>query len=137
MSEITRISDIADIPEPTGPWNWSVSWNGMVFISGIRGIDPKTGQPAPDDETRIKLIFQHMRRILAKAGSAPEAVLSTRVYVTDMGLRPLVNAAYVEAFGDRLPTRTIVEVAGLNQNDSIEIEIAAAVLPAGAAAGRR
>lgn len=138
MSGIERISGIADIPEPTGPWNWCVSWNGLIFVSGIRGIDPATGLPAPDDEMRLRLIFQHMRRILAEAGSGLEAVLSTRVYVTDMvRLRPLVNAAYVEAFGDRLPTRTIVEVAGLNQNDSIEIEVTAAVLPARAAAGER
>jgi len=37
-----------------------------------------------------------------------------------------VNDAYVAAFGDNLPTRTIVEVTGLNQGDSIEIEIIAA-----------
>jgi enamine deaminase RidA (YjgF/YER057c/UK114 family) len=43
-----------------------------------------------------------------------------------VGLRPLVNDAYVAAFGHNLPTRTIVEVSGLNQGDSIEIEIIAA-----------
>jgi len=53
--------------------------------------------------------------------------MGSTVYVTDMDrLRPLVNDAYVAAFGDHLPTRTILEVAGLNQNDSIEIEIIAA-----------
>jgi enamine deaminase RidA (YjgF/YER057c/UK114 family) len=36
-----------------------------------------------------------------------------------------VNDAYLKAFGANLPTRTIVEVAGLNQNDSVEIEVVA------------
>ena len=134
MSEILRTYGIGGIPEPTGPWNWSVAWNGLVFVSGIRGIDLQTGLPAADDATRLELIFNHMRRILDQAGSSLRSVLSSRVYVIDMKrLRPLVNEAYVKAFGDHLPTRTIIEVAGLNQGDSIEIEIMAAVLPQGAA----
>ena len=127
MNEIWRVGQIEGIPEPTGPWNWSVGWNGLVFISGIRGIDLRTGQPADGDERRLELIFQHMRRILDQAGSSLRSVMVSTVYVTDMDrLRPLVNDAYVAAFGDHLPTRTILEVAGLNQNDSIEIEIIAA-----------
>jgi enamine deaminase RidA (YjgF/YER057c/UK114 family) len=38
----------------------------------------------------------------------------------------MVNNAYVKAFGSHLPTRTIVQVAALNQNDSIEISVIAA-----------
>jgi enamine deaminase RidA (YjgF/YER057c/UK114 family) len=43
-----------------------------------------------------------------------------------MNLRPLVNSAYVTAFGSHLPTRTIVQVTALNQHDSIEISVIAA-----------
>ncbi len=43
-----------------------------------------------------------------------------------MNLCPMVNNAYVEKFGSNLPARTIVQVAGLNQNDSIEIAVIAA-----------
>jgi 2-iminobutanoate/2-iminopropanoate deaminase len=107
-----------------------VSWNGLVFVSGVRGVDPQTGSPAGDDERRLQLIFEHLRRILEQAGSSLQAVLSSTVYVTDMArLRPLVNEAYVRAFGANLPTRTIVEVAALNQGDSVEIEVIAAQRP--------
>ncbi len=126
MSAIERTGHIDGIPEPTGPWNWTVGWNGMVFVSGVRGIDLQTGQPASGDKRRLELIFQHLRKILDHAGSSLESVMVSTVYVTDMvRLRPLVNDAYVDAFGDHLPTRTIVEVAGLNQGDSIEIEVIA------------
>lgn len=127
MGGISRSSAIDGIPEPTGPWNWRVGWNGLVFVSGVRGIDPQTGLPAETDERRLELIFHHLRRILDHAGSSLRDVLASTVYVTDMArLRPLVNDAYVAAFGDELPTRTIVEVAGLNQDDSVEIEVIAA-----------
>lgn len=127
MTKIERTGRIDGIPEPTGPWNWSVGWNGLVFVSGVRGIDPATGLPADGNERRLELIFHHLGRILDEAGSALDSVLSSTVYVTDMTrLRPLVNDAYVGAFGRNLPTRTIVEVAALNQDDSIEIDLIAA-----------
>ena len=130
ITPITRTGSIDGVPEPTGPWHWTVAWNGLVFVSGVRGIELSTGQPADGDERRVALIFEHLERILRHAGSSFDAVLSSTVYVTDMGrLRPMVNEAYVKAFGANLPTRTIVEVAGLNQNDSVEIEVVA-VAPA-------
>jgi 2-iminobutanoate/2-iminopropanoate deaminase len=99
----------------------------MIDIHRTDLIDPKTGQPADGDERRIELIFQHLRRILEQAGSSLDSVLSSTVFVTDMArLRPMVNDAYVKAFGPNLPTRTIVQVAALNQNDSVEIEVIAA-----------
>jgi 2-iminobutanoate/2-iminopropanoate deaminase len=125
MNDIRRNSRIDGIPEPTGPFNWTAEWNGLAFVSGVRGIDPLTGQPAKDDARRLELIFEHLRRILASVGSSLDRVLSSTVYVTDMNLRPMVNKAYVKAFGSHLPTRTIVQVAALNQNDSIEIAVIA------------
>ena len=127
MNVIRRTRNIDGIPEPPGPFNWTVGWNGLVFVSGVRGIDPATGQPADDDERRLELIFQHLEKILDQAGSSLQSVMSSTVFVTDMvGLRPIVNNAYNAAFGENLPTRTIVEVTGLNQGDSIEIEVIAA-----------
>jgi 2-iminobutanoate/2-iminopropanoate deaminase len=126
MIDIHRTGLVDGVPAPTGPWHWTVAWNGLVFVSGVRGIDPKTGQPADGDGRRIELIFQHLRHILEQAGSSFDSVLSSTVYVTDMArLRPIVNDAYVQAFGANLPTRTIVQVEALNQNDSVEIEIIA------------
>lgn len=126
ITEITRTGHIDGVPGPTGPWKWTVVWNGLVFVSGVRGIELSTGQPADGDERRIALIFEHLGRILQEAGSSFDSVLSSTVYVTDMvRLRPMVNDAYVKAFGANLPTRTIVEVVGLNQNDSVEIEVVA------------
>jgi 2-iminobutanoate/2-iminopropanoate deaminase len=126
MNDIRRNSWIDGIPEPTGPFHWTAEWNGLAFVSGVRGIDPLTGQPARDDARRLELIFEYLRRILASVGSSLEHVLSSTVYVTDMNVRPMVNNAYVKAFGSHLPTRTIVQVAALNQNDSIEISVIAA-----------
>ncbi len=126
MSEIVRTFAVPDVPEATGPWARAVEWNGMVCRSGVRGLDPGTGRPDEAREARIRLIFDHIDRTLRHHGASFATVLVTRVYVTDMvAIRPLVNAAYEAAFGGAWPTRTIVEVAALNQDDDIEIEIVA------------
>ena len=125
--EIERKDAIPGLPAPTGPFAWTTAWGETLFISGLRGIDPATGALAPTDEERVRLIFEHLGRALEAGGSSLRHVLSTRVYVTDMQRhRPIVNDAYVRAFGTDLPTRTIVEVRALNQDDTIEIEAIAA-----------
>ena len=126
MSDIARTFQIEGVPPATGPWARAVEWNGMIFISGLRGIDPETGLPAGTTDQRLERILEHLSLTLEAHGSDLSSVVSTRVYVTDMnGLRPAVNAFYEKAFGEHLPTRTILEVSSLNQNDSIEIEFVA------------
>jgi len=81
LSGIERTGSVDGIPEPPGPFNWTVGWNGLVFVSGVRGIDPDTGQPAVGDERRLELIFQHLEKILDDAGSSLQSVLVSTVYV--------------------------------------------------------
>lgn len=124
---IERRGAVAGVPEPAGPFSWSVAYGPLLFLSGIRGIDPATGSPVPGDAARVRLIFDYLARILAVHGASPRDVVSTRVFVTDMGRhRPLVNDAFIAFFGADLPARTIVEVRALNQDDTIELEAVAA-----------
>lgn len=123
---IRRRRDVPGLPEPTGPYSWSVTHGGLVFLSGIRGIDPSTGHPDEGDRSRVRRIFKHLAKLLEASGSSPRDVLSTRVYVTDMARhRPLINAGFTRFFGTELPARTIVEVRALNQDDTIEVEVIA------------
>lgn len=126
MTDILRSFAVAGVPPATGPWARAVEWNGLIFISGLRGIEADTGLPAATVARRLELIHAHLGLTLAQHGSDFASVLASRAYVTDMaGLRPAVNGFYETAFGANLPTRTILEVAGLNQDDSIEIEFVA------------
>jgi enamine deaminase RidA (YjgF/YER057c/UK114 family) len=135
---IRRRRDVPGVPKPTGPFSWSVTCGGLVFLSGIRGIDPSTGRPDEGDGSRVRRIFQHLAALLEASGSSPRDVLSTRVYVTDMARhRPLVNAGFARFFGTELPARTIVEVRALNQGDTIELEVVAVRRPRPARPRRR
>lgn len=124
---MTRDSDVPGLPNPTGPYSWTVRDQDLVFVSGLRGLDPATGRPVEGDEARMGQIMHLLAQALSSAGSSLSEVLSTTLYVTDMARhRPIANAAYLKFFGTELPTRTIVEVDSLNQGDSIELEVIAA-----------
>ena len=101
-----------------------MSYGNLIFVSGLRGIDESSGRPVSGDRERVRVIFQRLQHVLDAYRCRSNDVLSTRVYVTDMArIRPLVNDAYEDFFGAELPTRTIVEVQSLNQDDSVEIEV--------------
>ncbi len=111
-------------PAPTGPFAQARRAGNLLFIAGQRGIDPDSGAlVAGNVEARARRTLENLRAIAEAAGGSLATFVSTVVYVRDMNAhRPAINRLYEEYFGPNLPTRTIVEVSGLNQDDMVEIE---------------
>ncbi len=111
-------------PAPKGPFAQARRAGNLLFIAGQRGIDPGTGElTEPTIEARARQTFENLRALAEFAGGSMASFLSTTVYVTDMKAhRPTINRLYEEFFGENLPTRTIIEVRALNQDDIVEID---------------
>lgn len=111
-------------PAPKGPFAQARRAGNLLFIAGQRGVDPHSGRLTPPTiEARARQAFENLKAIAEEAGGGMSTFLSTTVYVTDMAAhRPAVNSLYEEFFGENLPTRTIVEVSALNEDDIVEIE---------------
>jgi len=109
---------------PTGPWSLGARAGDFVFVAGMRGIDPATNALVAGDEARVRQAFANMMQIAASEGATLRDAVRLVVYVTDMArLRPLVNRVQEELWaGGPYPPRTIVAVAGLNQDDIVEVE---------------
>lgn len=109
---------------PTGTWSLGARAGDFVFIAGMRGIDRATNMLVAGDEARIRQAFKNMEHIAAAEGASLRNAVRLVVYVTDMArLRPIVNRVQQELWnGGPYPPRTIVEVAGLNQDDIVEVE---------------
>jgi reactive intermediate/imine deaminase len=119
-----------DAAAPTGPFVQGMRAGEFVFVAGQRGIDPRTGRLVNGIREKVRQTFENMRAILEAAGTSLEYAVMSRVYVTDMAAhRPIVNEAYERHFPHGPPPRTIVEVARLNQDDEVEIEVVAWVPP--------
>ena len=117
--------------QPTGPFVQAIKVGNFLFLSGFRGIDPKTSEvPKNDFRAEARQVFENIRAVVEAAGGSMENVLSTTVYVRDMYRhRPVINELYEEYFGENFPTRTIVEISRLNGDDNVEITAATAWIP--------
>ena len=78
--------------KPTGTWSLGVRAGDFVFVSGMRGIDPKSDMLVDGAEARIRQAFMNMKAIVDAAGGSLRDAVRLVVYVTDMyRYRPMVN----------------------------------------------
>jgi 2-iminobutanoate/2-iminopropanoate deaminase len=109
---------------PTGTWSLGARAGDFIFVAGMRGIETSSNALVAGEEPRIRQAFTNMKSIAASEGASLADCVRLTVFVTDMAaLRPLVNKIQQEFWGlGPYPPRTIVEVAGLNQDDIFEVE---------------
>lgn len=109
---------------PTGTWSVGARAGDLVYVAGMRGIDPATNRLVDGDEARVRMAFANMRTIAVSEGAGLADCVRLVVYVTDMArIRPIVNRVQEDLWaGGPYPPRTIVQVTGLNQDDIVEVE---------------
>ncbi len=114
-------------PKAIGPYSQAISFGDLIFTSGQIPVDPATGEFVPGgvaEQTRASL--NNIAAILKEAGSAPEKILKTTVFLKDMATFAEMNKVYAEFFGDvQHPARSTVEVARLPKDALVEIEVIA------------
>jgi 2-iminobutanoate/2-iminopropanoate deaminase len=115
-----------DAPPP-GPYAQAIRYGGLVFVSGQTPEDPKTGLPIRGtmaEQTRV--VLTNIAAILKASGSSLERVLKVNIYLSDIALKPEMNAVYREFFPNSPPARIALAVAGLDDGLDVEIDVIAA-----------
>ncbi len=115
-------------PRPIGPYSQAIKAAGMVFCAGQVGIDPHSGRLAEGGiEPETRQVLANLHAILAAAGTGPEHVVKTTIFLTDLGDFQRVNALYGAVFSKEPPARSTVQVARLPAGARVEIEAIALV----------
>lgn len=109
------------------PFSTIVGFDKLVFVSGMIGRNPDTGEIATADigeQTRQTLT--NIAAQLNLAGLSLENVLKTTVFITDMGLLQEMNRTYKMFFETGLPARSCVQITALPDPEAlVEIEVIA------------
>lgn len=109
---------------PSGSWSVGARAGDFVFVGGMRGVDPATGQLVEGDAERIRQMFRNMLAVAESAGAKPTDAVRLTIFVTDVArLRPIVNEVQKEFWGDGpYPPRTVLGASSLDQNDIAEVD---------------
>jgi 2-iminobutanoate/2-iminopropanoate deaminase len=115
-------------PVPSGHYSQAVVHNGIVFVAGQLGIDPKDPQrPAGSIEEQTEQALKNVAAILTAAGSGLDRVLHLTIFVSDMAHWSAVNATVARLLGVHKPARAVVPCGTLNRGYQVEIVTVAAV----------
>ena len=110
-------------PAAVGPYSTATIAGGIIYLSGMIGIDPAVQKPVEGGTlAQAKQAFENIKTVLGELGATLDDVLKTTVYLTDIGEFGEVNKLYAQYFGPDFPARTCVEVAKLPMGLSIEVE---------------
>ncbi len=115
-----------EAPKPIGPYSVGIKAGDLVFVSGMLGLDPSSGQLVPGGiEAQTKQSIRNIANILEAADSSLGLVVKTTVFLKDMSDFAKMNAVYGEAFRSEPPARSTVQAAALPMNALVEIEAVA------------
>lgn len=124
-----RIIMTKHAPLPVGPYQQAVVAGNLVFTAGQIPLDPKTGAVvAGSIELQTRQVLDNLIAILEAAGSAPEHVVKTTVFLRDMNDFAKMNEVYAIYFkSENAPARSTIQVARLPKDVAVEIEAIALV----------
>jgi 2-iminobutanoate/2-iminopropanoate deaminase len=115
-------------PIARGHYSQALVHGGTVYVAGQLPIVP--GDPERRLEgfqAQAEQVISNVFAILEAAGSAPDRVLKSTVYIADVAHWPAFNAIYARRFGEHRPARTVVPVAGLHYGYLVEMDVIAAL----------
>lgn len=111
------------------PFSPGIISNGLLFVSGQVGTDPKTGKLiSGGTEAETEQTIQNIKTILEAGKASLTDVMSVTVYLSNMDDFAKMNAIYQTHFkAGNFPARTTVGVAKLVYGSAVEMTMTAAV----------
>jgi enamine deaminase RidA (YjgF/YER057c/UK114 family) len=95
---------------------------GILYFGGIVAEDRSASMKGQTEQ-----VLARIDALLAETGSDKSKILTATLYITDMGLKDEMNAAWTAWFAPEfLPSRSTIGVAELGPNVLIEAVITAA-----------
>ena len=115
------VDTLPDMSKPVGPYTPIVRAGDWLISSGQIGI--VDGALVPGGvEAELRQAMCNLKGLLEGEGASLDSVTKTTVFLTDMNDYAVMNAVYIELFGDHRPARSAVAVAALPIGAVVELE---------------
>ena len=115
---------IATVGAPTavGPYSQAISFNDIVYCSGMVPIDEAGQLVGEDPITQLDHCLGSLSAIAEEAGTHLSNALRVTIYTTSLERFSEMNAAYERWFDETPPARVTVGVAALPKGAAVEVE---------------
>src|ERR1700722_1684894 len=130
MTRTAISSDLA--PEALGPYSQAIVAEGMIFCSGMAGIDPETGAIPDGIEAQTEQALVNLAAVLEAAGASMNDVVKTTIFYADAADFGRLNEGYARHMPDPPPARSAPANVRLPRGLLVSIE-AIALLPSSSA----
>ena len=121
-----KVISTPNAPAAIGPYSQAIVSGGMLYCSGQIPVDPATGTIPEGITAQAEQSCRNVCAILEAAGSAPEKVVKTTCFITDMANFAAFNEVYAKYFPGK-PARSCCAVKELPKGVLCEIEAVAEV----------
>ncbi|MDP8231444.1 MAG: Rid family detoxifying hydrolase [Candidatus Zophobacter franzmannii] len=112
-------------PKVVGPYSQASLNNGLLFISGQLGFDPKTSLLLGGFEAQAEQVFKNLEAVLKEADFTFTNVMKVSVFLQSMNDFTSLNSIYAKYFTEPYPAREAIEVATLPKGGLVEISLIA------------
>jgi len=110
--------------ESSAPNSRAVVHDDIVYVSGIVGIDPETGEYGDTMGEQTRYAFENIRATLEAAGSSLDQLLRLEVFYSDPELKPEMDEVYREYLDEPYPTRAAL-VSEFDGETKLEVVVTA------------
>jgi 2-iminobutanoate/2-iminopropanoate deaminase len=111
-----------------GPYSQAIVAGGLVFCSGMAGIDPATATIPEGIEAQIEQALLNLSAVLAAAGGSMDEVVKPTIFYADVEDFSRLNEVCAQQMPDPPPARSAPAHLRLPRGLLVSIE-AIAVLP--------
>jgi 2-iminobutanoate/2-iminopropanoate deaminase len=94
------------------PFSSGVIVGDTLYIAGTTGVDPSTKTPVTAEE-EARLVMNHVKQVVEKAGMTMDDVVSMQVFCTDLANYDTFNGVYKTYFKGDYPARAFVGASNL------------------------
>ncbi|HXV70849.1 MAG TPA: Rid family detoxifying hydrolase [Acidimicrobiia bacterium] len=121
------VPETPSAPQSFAPYSAATEAAGLVFLSGQVGLDPVSGERAPDDVgAQAHQVMRNIGAVLGDLGLAYDDIVKTTVFLADISDFDAVNEVYKSYFEGPFPARSAVQAGALPGGFLVEIEAVAA-----------
>jgi reactive intermediate/imine deaminase len=107
--------------EPREPVSPGILTHDRLFVSGMRGQDPRTGATPPDPADQVTLALDGVQAVVEAAGLKMNNLVFVNPYLTKRIPGRVMNKLYASRFEfGNTPARATIEVSSLPEGAQIE-----------------